>query len=214
MTAGSIEGPAAGYRLHEAAAMLGVSVNTLRKRIRTGQVRAEQVQRPQGYVWQVYLGDLHPPGQPADDPAGQQAPWSLQNPPTALMQAEAMAAYTRSLLEPLVRHVAELETTVRCQAETIGRQSAELERAASVAVKLSDELDAARGQISTLTASTAPQSVEPTTEAPTARPASTTWLTPQRFWLIAALVLVLIGVGVVQVGVALYSLAVQLAMPG
>jgi hypothetical protein len=101
MTAGSMEGPAA-YSLQDAAALLGVSVNTLRKRIRAGQVKAERVQRPQGYVWQVHLDSRQAPSQPAHDPAGQQAPWSLQDPPTALTQAEAMAAYTHSLLGPLV----------------------------------------------------------------------------------------------------------------
>ena len=116
-----------------------------------------------------------------------------ESPGTDIMRAEAMAAYTRSLLEPLVAHVAELEGTVRAQAETIG------------------EL---RAQNHALLARTETQSVEPTTGAPTARSSSTMWLTPRRFWLIAVLVLVLIGVGVVQVTVALYSLAVQLAMPG
>src|SRR5687768_9177233 len=97
MTAGFIEGAAAGYSLQDAAAVLGVSVNTLRKRIRTGQVRAERVERPQGYVWQVYLDGLQPPAQPVDDPPIQEAPSRLQQPPAPLVQAEAMAAYTRSL---------------------------------------------------------------------------------------------------------------------
>jgi len=74
MTAGSIEGAAASYSLQDAAAVLGVSVNTLRKRIRAGQVRAERIERPQGYVWQVYLDGLQPPDQRADDPSIQEAP--------------------------------------------------------------------------------------------------------------------------------------------
>ena len=125
MTAGSIEGPAAGYSLQDAAAVLGVSVNTLRKRISSGQVKAERVQRPQGYVWQVYLDTLQPPAQSADDPPIQEAPSRLQQPPQALMQAEAMAAYTRSLMEPLVQLVEQQEATIRDQAETIGELRAE-----------------------------------------------------------------------------------------
>jgi hypothetical protein len=117
MTAGSIEGAAAGYSLQDAAAQLGVSVNTLRKRIRAGQVHAERVQRPQGYVWQVYLDTLQAPVRPADDPPTQEAPSRLQQPAQALLQAEAMAAYTRSLLEPLVQTI-----------ERQGERIAELER--------------------------------------------------------------------------------------
>jgi hypothetical protein len=74
MTAGSSEGAATGYSLQDAAAIVGVSVNTLRKRIRAGQVRAERVQRPQGYVWQVYLHGRHSPGQLASGPPIQEAP--------------------------------------------------------------------------------------------------------------------------------------------
>jgi hypothetical protein len=127
MTAGSIEGAAAGYSLQDAAAVLGVSVNTLRKRIKSGQVRAERTERPQGYVWLVYLDGLQPPDQSVVDPPTQEAPSRLQQPPAALAQAEAMAAYTRSLLEPLVALVENQEVIIRDQAETIGRQAAEIE---------------------------------------------------------------------------------------
>jgi hypothetical protein len=151
MTAGSIEGPTA-YSLQDAAGILGVSVNTLRKRIRAGQVKAERVQRPQGYVWQVYLDARHPPDQPTDDPPSQQAPWSLQDPPTALTQAEAMAAYTRSLLEPLVAHVATLEGALR-----------ELERENG---RLTAENDALRAQNATVAAPGSTDRPDPTTEAP------------------------------------------------
>jgi Helix-turn-helix domain len=73
---------------------------------------------------------------------------------TDIMRAEAMAAYTRSLLEPLVALVNEQETTIRGQAEMIGRQSAELERDRATIVILSDELAAIRS-ISSLDARTA-----------------------------------------------------------
>ena len=46
------------------------------------------------------------------------------------------------ILAPVMARMAEQDVTIRDQAETIGRQSAELERAASIAVKLSDELEA------------------------------------------------------------------------
>ena len=43
-----------------------------------------------------------------------------------LMRAEAMAAYTRSLLEPLVTRMAEQETTIRDLERENGRLGAEL----------------------------------------------------------------------------------------
>jgi hypothetical protein len=64
-----------------------------------------------------------------------------------------MAAYTHALLEPLVAHMSELETTVRDQAETIGRLSAQLEASAAEIVeaktrdtRLTDELTHRRAE--------------------------------------------------------------------
>jgi hypothetical protein len=159
MTAGSIEGPGASYSLQDAAVLLGVSINTLRKRIRAGQVQAERVQRPQGYVWQVYVETLQPPDSPGSDPPSQEAPSRLQQPPQALMQAEAMAAYTRSLLEPLVATIERQADQLVSQAETIG--------------SLRADLAVARAAISSLEARIAPQTVEPTSELPDR---------PLRFW--------------------------------
>jgi hypothetical protein len=62
--------PPDGYSLHDAASILGVSLNTLRKRIANGQVKAERVQRPQGHVWRVYVADEHPASHPSDQDAG------------------------------------------------------------------------------------------------------------------------------------------------
>jgi len=61
--------PPDGYSLHDAASVLGVSLNTLRKRIANGQVRAERVQRPQGHVWRIYLDAEHPSNHPSDQNA-------------------------------------------------------------------------------------------------------------------------------------------------
>jgi hypothetical protein len=133
----SQDGPTV-FALREAAAALGISRNTLRRRIAAGQIRAEQVERPQGFVWQVYLDGPHGSGHGSNgtvqrDSLGTVQEGSTLIPPTSvaggadLMRAEAMAAYTRSLLEPLVARMAEQEVTIRDQAETIGRQAAELD---------------------------------------------------------------------------------------
>ena len=70
------------------------------------------------------------------------------------------------MVEPLTRTIAEQQHQLVSQAETIGRQSAELERAASIAVKLSDELDAVKAENHALLARTGPPSAEPATDAP------------------------------------------------
>jgi hypothetical protein len=107
-----------------------------------------------------------------------------------IMRAEAMAAYTRSMLEPLVQTIERQAETIAELREERGRQSAELERAASIAVKLSDDLDAARAQISTLAARTEAQSIEPPLGSPYDRLRSwVPWL------LIAAILLVAFAVG-------------------
>jgi excisionase family DNA binding protein len=46
--------------IDEAARLLGVSQDTIRRRIRNGELKAHQETRPQGYVWRVIL--------PAEEP--------------------------------------------------------------------------------------------------------------------------------------------------
>jgi len=50
-----VQGPDAYVPLTEAAQWLGVSVDTVRRRIRTGELVAQREQRPQGYRWLVKL---------------------------------------------------------------------------------------------------------------------------------------------------------------
>jgi hypothetical protein len=179
-TAGSQHPPIAGYSLQEAAAMLGIGVNTLRRRIAAGQIRAEQVQRPQGHVWRVYIDGRHPTGHPANEPpmqeATQEAPGSLPHPPTALAQAEALASLIQAtltpIIAPLVAEQAALRQTVERQADAIadlredrGRLTAELEQAAGTVVALSDELERMRAPASSPEASGEPTPAQPSNTA-------------------------------------------------
>jgi hypothetical protein len=152
-TVGSQDALTAGYSLQEAAALLGIGVNTLRRRIAAGQVQAEQVQRPQGYVWRVYLDGRHPPTEPTIHPPRQDATGSLPHPPTQLAQAEALASLIQATLTPII---APLVGQLDAQRQTIERQA---ERVA--------ELERENGRLSAeLEARTAPQTVEPATEPP------------------------------------------------
>ena len=125
----SSQQPPAAFSLQEAAGILGISLNTLRRRIDAGQVNAEKIERPQGHIWRVYLdGVQHPPAEPRQH-AEQDAASAFHGndastlpQPAALMQAEAMAAYTRSVLEPLVGALERSEGRAREAAVMIWRR--------------------------------------------------------------------------------------------
>jgi len=148
----------AAFTLRQAAVVLGISLNTLRKRIADGQIQAERVERPQGHVWRVYVDgadrSIDPPDgtvqqdgadrsiDPPDGTVQQDGADRSVEPPTDLMRAEAMAAYTRSLLEPITAALERSQGEVAELRERVGRQGAELERATSTVVALGDELAA------------------------------------------------------------------------
>ena len=130
----------------QAARMCGCSENALRRWIASGKLSAERVDdeylvRPADVAQLV--GDM-PALESAPGTAGGSAQESAPDagtdaedarpagpPGTDILRAEAMTAYTRSLLEPLVGLVQQQGTTIREQAETIGRQAAELEARAT-----------------------------------------------------------------------------------
>jgi len=127
----------------QAAAMLGVSVTTVKRRIRSGALRAEQVHRPQGTVWLVYLDPAAKERSPA-------ASVAATAPTTPTAQAEAMVALIQTtiatVLGPLVAEQTALRQTVERQTDVLrtlerenGMQAAELERAAAAVVALGEE---------------------------------------------------------------------------
>jgi hypothetical protein len=132
--------------VEQAAAILGVSVTTIRRRIRAGSIRAEEARRPQGPVWLVYL----PADATSATTVGQPATSSVATAPTT---AEAMATYTRSILEPLV---------------------AALERSQSRVGVLEREVGELRAENRALLARTEAHIAEPTTDPPL--------LFPRRRW--------------------------------
>ena len=142
-----IDPPPASHRegfqpatLPEASRLLGVSESTVRRMVKAGRLEAERVLRPQGHVWMVMV-----PLPSTDRPAGSHQPSTREgtHPPAG----DALATWTRSVLEPLVAELSLMRQAnerqaqqLVGQAETIGRQTAELERAASTVLTLHDEL--------------------------------------------------------------------------
>jgi hypothetical protein len=109
------------------------------------------------------------------------------------MRAEAMATYTRSLLEPLVAHVAVLETTIRELERENGSQGAQLVSQGEQIGTLRAELEALRAQDGALERSGAPQA--PDADPPPALLPPTPWwsavITIMVFATMGALVLLL-----------------------
>jgi hypothetical protein len=122
--------------LREAGETLGISEDSVRRRLRNHQLHGRRVGTAQGFQWRVWVGPGAPPpaeaadepdaGGPADSAPGgaDSAPNGAESPAEsalalARMRAEEMAAYTRALLEPLHAQLKE-------QAEQVGRLSAEV----------------------------------------------------------------------------------------
>ena len=150
----------AGVSIHEAAVLLGVSPNTVRRWCAMGRLRSERVKRPQGESIRVYLDDavrqvpteVPPVEVPRDVPPG-----ASEQVPTGPDRSEALLAWTSSLLVPIAAELGEARQMLERQAgqlvekereigairEERGRLTAELERAASTVAALSDQLTAA-----------------------------------------------------------------------
>jgi hypothetical protein len=132
-------------------------VNTLRRRIAAGQVRAEQVQRPQGYAWRVYLDSRHPPTDPTVRPPDQDATGSLPQPPTQLAQADALASLIQATLTPIIGPlVAELTASRQAnerQAERMSERQRQLTQQAELIGAQRSELALLRAEVETLMAS-------------------------------------------------------------
>jgi excisionase family DNA binding protein len=139
---GATTGTYAGVSVVEAAHTLGVSINTVRKWVKTGRLQAERIARPQGVILRVYLPQQHAANEQApvaprqglrEDPHEAPAVEPQQTPPLVpdLARASAMAEYNRALVEPLVREIDELSRRLETLASENGRLSAELESARS-----------------------------------------------------------------------------------
>jgi excisionase family DNA binding protein len=153
----------------ETARILGVSVQTVRRMIRRGQIEGRRVYRPQGSAFIVTLPVDGP--RTNDVPATDQAPrtGARANGPGPTTAPELMAAWSETFLGPIMARMAEQETTIR-----------ELERENG---RLTAELAAARAAERPQEARETPSPVETPTEPPApGEPGSAPWW---RRWLAA-----------------------------
>jgi excisionase family DNA binding protein len=83
-----------GLTIAEAAAQLGVSSDTVRRRIRRGDLNAVQVHTPNGPAWRVLLGTL-PSAMPTLDGTHSSAAMHIEAPLLAQLLADAQAELVR-----------------------------------------------------------------------------------------------------------------------
>jgi excisionase family DNA binding protein len=124
-----------GLTVAEASVALGVSVNTIRRWIKEGRVRSERVVTPTGYAYRVFpdgvpvIGTHAGTGSGTDsdtkDASDQLGPGPSTTVALETQRAEAMAAYTRSLLEPLVQTIERLAGELREVEREVGELRAE-----------------------------------------------------------------------------------------
>lgn len=156
----------------EAADILGVSTQTVRRMLKRGQLEGQRVHRPQGTAFVVTL-PVEATGDTQDATVTQQSPpnVSRSNATPSEQMATLAAAFLTPVLAPLVAEITasrqageRKDDIIRVQAETIG------------------EL---RATVATLEARTAAQTVEPPTESTGALQAFLT-----RWWPLVAMLIV------------------------
>jgi excisionase family DNA binding protein len=131
--------------IEQAAALLGVSASTVRRRIRAGTLQVTETRRPQGVVWLVHL----PPGV---SPAVETATVDTAPVTTTAAMSPALTAWVTSVLEPLVAELGTSRQRIEDLARENGRLGAELERT--------------RAEIHALTASAASETAQSTPRSP------------------------------------------------
>ncbi len=147
-TAGTEHVPSRQATVAEAAAILGVSVVTIRRMIKRGELEAERVVRPQGSAYLVTL----PPDAPSPSEDGTPTEQSAQDVSrTDGTPVGLMAAWSEAFLAPLVAELAESRQTVERQAERLVELAREngilterlagLERVRDAAVAHAQELE-------------------------------------------------------------------------
>jgi len=176
---------AGGLTVAEAAVSLGVSVNTIRRWIKDGRLQSERVSTPTGYAYRVFTEGVprngtHAAGVISTEGVIGTGTYPSEPQPSIgfaleTQRAEAMAVYTRTILEPLVARLAEQEVIIREQAEALGRHA---ERLAGV----ERERDAARARLAELDRPPAPDPF-PVPNLPSPNDGPSRW---RRWWLAIA----------------------------
>jgi len=141
----------AGLTIGQAASALGVSSSTVRRWVRSGRLHSDQVAVGDGFEYRIPLegvegvkGSANPFMEPTAEAVANGSMDASMSPimDASMERSVALAAYNAQLVAPLAAVIERQSETIREQAEALGRQGAELERATSTVVALGDELAA------------------------------------------------------------------------
>src|SRR2546430_2304525 len=110
---------AAPITVEQAATILGVSVTTVKRRIRSGALRAEQANRPQGSVWLVYLPPEAIPAATSGRPAASVAATAPTTTPAADAMVSLIQTTIATVLGPLVGQLDAQRQTIERQADRV-----------------------------------------------------------------------------------------------
>jgi excisionase family DNA binding protein len=115
-----------GLTIGQAASRMGVSPSTVRRRVRSGQLRSERVTVGDGFEYRIptedveaAAGSMNPSVEPAaNGSTNASAPSILE---ASVERSTALAAYNAELLGPLLAVIERQQDTIREQAEELGR---------------------------------------------------------------------------------------------
>jgi excisionase family DNA binding protein len=152
-----------GLSIHEAAVMLGVSPNTVRRWAAAGRLRSERIPRPQGDVIRVFLDQMPgevpkhvPPGEVPRDVATEVPPTFQTQVPVEQGRAEAMAALISASIAPVL---APLVAQLEAHRQTVERQADQL-------VSQAETIGGLRARVTTLEAENATLAARTAAQAP------------------------------------------------
>ncbi len=147
--------PSEGVSLEEASKVLGLHMDTVRKRLQKGKIRGFKVADKFGEKWLVHQDELAKARTYPTNPI-QSAPAPVQGPPMDQAQAETQTIQADPVLEiqagpeqsqPSSNHSAELERLM----QIIESQAHQLKAAGDVIMYLRSEVDEAKTQVLLLT---------------------------------------------------------------
>ncbi|MDP9355180.1 MAG: hypothetical protein M3R02_07835 [Chloroflexota bacterium] len=110
--------------IREAAARLGVSPDTIRRRLKSGELAGQKEQTPQGFTWLVEVPfTLEPPPRPDDAPPAppppEPAPDQSTAPTAEVRRLEQLVEVLQTELEARRREVEQLHIVLSQQARAL-----------------------------------------------------------------------------------------------
>lgn len=112
--------------IQQAAKRLGVSADTIRRRLKRGELASRRDDTPQGYRWLIRMDAPSSPPNAPGSPRTRETPVQGSAPALVDDGREALIATLREELASRVREVAELHSVILAQAKALESRAAAL----------------------------------------------------------------------------------------